>query len=505
MYQQQSQQTLSANAPMNTSNPNNISAVPTLKVMRLQSPDFDQPSSGALGSKFMLGQSLCLPDSFGVIHIGETFTAYLGALNISPDLPIRRLTVSATLQTPSRRFALPSNLDTSNTAGGIDIPPHSAIDAVVSRPLEEVGQHILRVEVGYRSNGDKTLRKFYRFHVASPLHIRELTLRGGDACCFVSIAIENATAGCSLTVTSADFQPPFGLVATKIGGPKCSGDFAAGATAAGAGGGEITTKSSATALWDDCGILAPGASFRYLFVVRAESQDAALRGVAKGDELGKAVFSWRKSFGEMGRIASTSVSCPPCWPGGVEEGLVSNTGGGQQQQAQPLPTFLRSGSKFVVHGSGLSVDAAASAANRSAVRNGANSGDEENGVGLDELLPVTVEPIDPPSRMMLGVPQPVQLLIVNHSATKLNLQLQMRLPHMSGVVVCGTSFKNLGEVGPNGGSCVVGVTLVALVAGFFRMQGCWVVDLTGGREIMQPALFNVFVEKASHVTAQEAQ
>jgi hypothetical protein len=97
--------------------------------------------------------------------------------------------------------------------------------------------------------------------------------------------------------------------------------------------------------------------------------------------------------------------------------------------------------------------------------------------------------------MKLAVPQEVQLLIVNHSDQTMNLQLQMRLPHMSGVVVCGPSFKNLGEIPPAGGSCVLGIRLVALVAGLFRAQGCCMVDLTSGREIPQPPLFNVFVEK----------
>jgi hypothetical protein len=39
-----------------------------------------------------------------VIHVGETFTAYLGALNVSKTLHVTRLTVTAQLQTPSQRW-----------------------------------------------------------------------------------------------------------------------------------------------------------------------------------------------------------------------------------------------------------------------------------------------------------------------------------------------------------------------------------------------------------------
>eukprot|EP00591_Stephanopyxis_turris_P012617 CAMPEP_0195508432 /NCGR_PEP_ID=MMETSP0794_2-20130614/1638_1 /TAXON_ID=515487 /ORGANISM="Stephanopyxis turris, Strain CCMP 815" /LENGTH=461 /DNA_ID=CAMNT_0040635385 /DNA_START=51 /DNA_END=1436 /DNA_ORIENTATION=- len=453
------------------------SATPILKVMRLQSPELGQPSAGMIGTESLIGSALALPDSFGVIHIGETFTAYLGAINPSTDMPILRLAVSAQLQTPSRRWALPSKLDVSNNAGGVDVPPSCGVDAIVLRSLEEVGQHILRVEVGY--GGNKTLRKFYRFNVASPLHIRELTMRAGDASCFVSIAIENATTNSSLTISNADFQPPQGLVAERIdskGGLQPASDDTKDQDELNKND-TIEKEKSAVELFDGCGRLDPRASFRYLFVVRADSHDATLRGIACGDELGKAVFTWRKTMGEAGRIASTSVLCPPSQPPGLTD------------KNNPRAVSA-SGSKFVVHGSGLSVDAAAAAANRSA-----HHSSDPGSVGLDEVLPVTVEPIDPPSTMALAVPEEVQLLIVNHSDKPMNLQLQMRLAHMKGVVVCGPSFINLGEISPSGGSSVVGVRLVPLVAGLFRTQGCFIVDLTSGKEIPQPPLFHVFVSK----------
>jgi hypothetical protein len=76
----------------------------------------------------------------------------------------------------------------------------------------------------------------------------------------------------------------------------------------------------------------------------------------------------------------------------------------------------------------------------------------------------------------------------------MNLQLQLRLSEMTGVVVCGASFISLGEVPSSGGSCTIDVRLVALVAGLFTVQGCYIVDLLTGMEIPQPALFDVFVQ-----------
>merc|ERR1712127_26613 len=59
----------------------------------------------------------------------------------------------------------------------------------------------------------------------------------------------------------------------------------------------------------------------------------------------------------------------------------------------------------------------------------------------------------------------------------------------------GESFRNLGILKEKGGSTVVEIRIVALVAGLFRCQGCWIVDLETGSEMMMPSLFNVFVHK----------
>jgi hypothetical protein len=354
-----------------------------------------------------------------------------------------------------------------NSSGGVDLEPNGVVDAIVSRALEEAGPHILRVEVGYAmaDGSNKTLRKFYRFSVSEPLQIRELTVRAGDASCFVSIAVENISTPPStggMTISSVQFVTADGLEAERIGGTTPL---------------KRTEKKTAVELFDSCGRLESGESFRYLFLVQAASEDAKLRGIACGDELGKAVFTWRKAMGEAGRISSTPIFCPEA------EGLMRDGDSTDQ-------ILMGAGSRFVVHGSGLSVDVAASAASRAANRKG-NTVER----ALD-LLPVTVEPIDPPSFMELAKPHQVQFLVVNHSPQPMNLQLQMRLSYMSGVAVCGLSYKNLGEIPGSGGSCIVEVTLIALVAGLLRVQGCCIVELTTGQEIPQPPLFNVFVEDA---------
>jgi len=471
------------------------SAVPTLKVMRIQSPELASMSTPSPSSPH-LSSSLVLPDSFGVIHIGETFTAYLGALNVHDSEKVRNLSVSATLQTPTKRFQMPSSLENKPPTTAkerqnytpIHISPHTGVDAIISRPLEETGQHILRVEVSYggyddplavqfssvdggdnsKNNPRKTLRKFYRFHVSSPLQIRELTLRGGESTCFVSLAVENATpvdTGVSggLTISQTDFQPYTGLIAKRV---KSKSSIS-------------NSNKTAVELYDESGRLNPGESKRYMFEVKAASENAALRGIARGDELGKAIVTWRKAMGEAGRIASTFVYCPPSAATAENEVLAAESGSNEEED------------RFVVHGSGLSVDVAAASANRSASH---APSEIPNVKPLDDVYPVTVTPISPPSHMAIGEPMDVQVLIVNHGEKVLNLQIQMRLSLMKGVLVTGQSFKNLGEIQPNGGSVVSKIRLLAMLPGLFFIRGCHIVDLNTGMEIKQPTLFSVYVE-----------
>lgn len=340
-----------------------------------------------------------------------------------------------------------------NAAGGVEVPPESGIDAIVSHALEEAGQHILRVEVGY-AGGDgsiKTLRKFYRFQVSNPLKIRETIFRVSDGCCFVSISLENngEESKGGLTVCEAAFEPASGLTAEKVGMQR---------------GQEFLPTG--TKMFDTCGRLEAGQTLQYLFRITSKEIDA-FRGIAAGDELGKALFTWRKACGEMGKMASAPVMCPTL-----------------------SPLLDKNDSSFVVHckgKSGLSVDVAAAAAVRSATQTS-----EKN--TIDQLLPVTVEPINPPNRMVMGTPFKIQLLVINHSEREMALQLQFHLEQMKGLTVCGPSFKNLQEIPGKGGSASTIVSFLPMSSGLLQIGGCCVVDLNKGVAFPQPPLCQVIVQ-----------
>ena len=100
-----------------------------------------------------LSSCLILPDSFGSIHRGETFCAYVAVLNHLPT-DLRDVRVSAKLVTPVSKHNLP--LTDCREARGADRPGASAaavlpeggkLDMVVQSTLSELGDYTLRVTV----------------------------------------------------------------------------------------------------------------------------------------------------------------------------------------------------------------------------------------------------------------------------------------------------------------------------------------------------------------------
>jgi len=346
--------------------------------------------------------------------------------------------------------------------GGVELSPGKGLDAIVSHSLEESGQHILRVEVGYASNDGsvKTLRKFYRFHVSNPLAVTEATFRSSNASCFVSISLSNngeAMRG-GLTICEAEFEASSALSAEQISRGVQSYE---------------TERPSGARIFDASGRLEVRQTLRYLFKVFRRS-DAGTKVFAAGDELGKFRFRWRKACGELGIMCSKSIHCPPLVPT-FDPQDVSAT-----MEGTALPSVVPSQGK-----SGLSLDAATSL---SAIM--VNPVIES---ALGQLLSVTMEPIDPPQRAELGVPFKVHFSVTNHSERDMALQLQFNLDYMNGITVCGSSFMNLQDLESQGGSTAVFVSFLPLATGLLKLTGCNIVDLERGQSFSQPPLAQIFV------------
>ncbi|KAG8724135.1 hypothetical protein FRC09_000209 [Ceratobasidium sp. 395] len=129
-----------------------------------------------------LSPVLLLPEAFGSISLGETFTSSL-CVNNESALEIIGSHLLVEIQTASNKVLL-------GEIGGIEsrLQPGEMLQLVVSHEIKELGQHVLACTVSYHvppalrnstvppedpANPTlRTIRKFYKFMVSNPLSVR---------------------------------------------------------------------------------------------------------------------------------------------------------------------------------------------------------------------------------------------------------------------------------------------------------------------------------------------
>jgi hypothetical protein len=400
----------------------------------------------------------------------------------------------------------------------IDVPPFGGVDAIVSRPMEEPGPHILRIEVGYYSPPDllhhQTFRKFYRFNVKLPILITEkYTVRSNDTSCYTCIEIEcplpettGANTGStekhhteSLVVSNIQFITAHGLMATNVSifpSNNATPDTTTTTTTT------ITTSASdvsgtaipnhsptALDLWDQSQIMLPGSKISYIYHIQTNTPESTLRGIAVGDTLGHISLEWSKAMGEHGTIqppSSVTIRCPAVGMTKYDDTATTTTNNALSATTKSATTCT--GAPLIMYRSGRSVDVAATAANQ---------------VDDDPLRLITIEPVDPPLQMQLYVPVTVPLLVVNHSRHPCTVQIQFNIPptqpnksetNCSGIVIAGTTYQNIGTIPSHGGSTVTNFTFLPIQTGLMSIQHCSIMDVTSsGRSIPQPPLWTTYV------------
>ncbi|ETV64813.1 hypothetical protein H257_18361 [Aphanomyces astaci] len=252
---------------------------PTLKVMRLYKPRLSIEKS--YRREFALSNMLLLPDSFGNIYLGETFSSYISVINqFACDL--NQVGLTAKLQTPTTRSDL---TDKRELRGGTTPPVNPAavlsagsnLDMAVEFELSEVGVHTLRVGVSYLdplTNEPKSLRKFYRFQVLNPLTITFKHVLIQDIS-FVEAKIQNITQ-IPLHADTIVFVPSPPFEAQQLTAPD---------------------NDNANNL------IFPDDSIQCIFKVTAEHLDLSLGTL----NLGRLEVNWKSAMGESGRLQTQPV------------------------------------------------------------------------------------------------------------------------------------------------------------------------------------------------------
>ncbi|ELU05219.1 hypothetical protein CAPTEDRAFT_211630 [Capitella teleta] len=141
---------------------------------------------------FALSQLLTLPQNFGNIFLGETFSSYISVHNNSSHV-CRDIQIKADLQTSSQRLTLSS----SHANPVQQLTPSESIDDVIQHEVKELGTHILVCAVTYVSNtGEKMyFRKFFKFQVLKPLDVKTKFYNAESDEVYLEAQIQNITPG----------------------------------------------------------------------------------------------------------------------------------------------------------------------------------------------------------------------------------------------------------------------------------------------------------------------
>ncbi|CAE6446887.1 unnamed protein product [Rhizoctonia solani] len=270
-----------------------------------------QPINGVPSTLRDLAQSqvLLLPEAFGSISLGETFTSAL-CINNESSHTVLGSHLLVEMQTATNKTTL-------GQIGGIDsrLEPGQMFTLVVSHEMKELGQHVLVCTVGYhvppalRNNSVppedpnnpslRTIKKFYKFMVSNPLSVRTKvhTPRSPSALLnkiernkvFLEVHVQNLTAK-PLYFEKIQFECAEGWVLADST-PKALLDSGSKAN-------EISLRSQDTRQYLYILTPTPAATPSFLITYPPGTIIA----------LGRLDMSWRSSFGEPGRLLTSMLS-----------------------------------------------------------------------------------------------------------------------------------------------------------------------------------------------------
>ncbi|KAK3236267.1 peptidyl-prolyl cis-trans isomerase precursor, partial [Cymbomonas tetramitiformis] len=167
---------------------------------------------GPATNAFGVNGLMVLPQSFGTIYLGETFSSYISVGNYS-DHAVTAVQIKAQLQT--ERQTRTTLFD--NTANHLSIlPSNGRHDFIVEHDLKELGQHTLVCSTVYIDSDQerKYLPQYFKFVVANPLSVRTKVRHLMDHT-LLEACIENCTRN-PLFLSTVRFEPSAAYTVTPI-------------------------------------------------------------------------------------------------------------------------------------------------------------------------------------------------------------------------------------------------------------------------------------------------
>ncbi|MBN3277194.1 TPC13 protein, partial [Polyodon spathula] len=250
----------------------------------------EDPSTIKGAETIMLGEMLTLPQNFGNIFLGETFSSYISVHNDSTQI-VKDILVKADLQTSSQRL----NLSASNSAVS-DLNPECCIDDVIHHEVKEIGTHILVCAVSYTTQTGEKLyfRKFFKFQVLKPLDVKTKFYNAevrhmsyGRYEVFLEAQIQNITTS-PMFMEKVSLEPSIMYNVTELN--------------------TVSTGEEGASTFGKMSYLQPMDTRQYLYCLKPKPEFAEKAGVIKGvTVIGKLDIVWKTNLGERGRLQTSQL------------------------------------------------------------------------------------------------------------------------------------------------------------------------------------------------------
>lgn len=225
------------------------------------------------------GQFLLLPQSFGNIYLGETFSCYVCVHN-EINKPVHSVTIKADLQTNSQRILL----TTQQSPVMLDVD--ETLSEVIHHEVKDLGTHILVCEVTYMSNYSTlaSFRKFFKFEVMKPLDVKTKFYNAESDDVYLEAQVQNITSGpIILEQVSLESSQQFSVKSLN----------------------EIDENIS---VFGDVTLLQPQESCQYLYCLTPrENISKEIKLLAAAKNIGKLDIVWRSNLGEKGRLQTSQL------------------------------------------------------------------------------------------------------------------------------------------------------------------------------------------------------
>jgi trafficking protein particle complex subunit 13 len=261
---------------------------------------------------------LVLPQSFGSIFLGETFSAYVSLANFSAQ-PAKAVGLKCELQSETGRVIL---FETPAPVPVLEAGHRR--DVVLEHDLKEPGAHTLVCSAVYTDTAGERryLPQYFRFNVAQPLSVRtKVRPLPGAGGVLLEASVENLTDG-AMHVEGISCEAAPGMVAVDMSAPVEDSSLCLWSAATGAG---VHPAGPLTPMLGRQRVLSGhGSAMHAVFHLQrggtSPTDSAALPGsggiIAAASlpsppgALGKLEIRWRGRFGDGGRLQTQTIQVP---------------------------------------------------------------------------------------------------------------------------------------------------------------------------------------------------